>query len=283
MLLLSMAFADLLMGITVTLDVSLCLSKVPISKSIKIALTMGIVGFQTCSVVHIIALTIERYFSIECPFKYKKVRSNRLILVVIILVWLTSIGGTMPCLVAKKYALIGFSTFIIAASALMMVVYRYLFIAIHNTMKLQKQCVPSNDRTLRSRIQQQERKSTLNVFIFVVVFAVCNLPQSINLLFEICTKQKIKSYKSGSLRTLILFWCVCINSLINPMLYIFLVSGKSYLRQMSRRVTKRLHKGAQSDSAISKSTNLSSLSYGSSVAESGAGTMGHYKSVDEQL
>ena len=76
MLLFGMAFADLLMKITVTLDVSFCLPKVPISKSNKVALTMGIVRFQTCCVVYIIALTIERYFSIECPFIYKKNRSN---------------------------------------------------------------------------------------------------------------------------------------------------------------------------------------------------------------
>ena len=106
MLLFGMAFADLLMKITVTVDV-----KVPISKSIKVALTMGIVRFQTCHVIYIIALTIERYIFIECPFIYKKNRSNKLILLVIILVWLVSIDGTTQYLVAKIYALIGISGF----------------------------------------------------------------------------------------------------------------------------------------------------------------------------
>ncbi len=254
--LVSLAIADLLLGITVLpwSAIYTISSEWPFSVVFCNIYISCDVMFCTASILHLLVISLERYFAITRPYAYQRKMNHKKAWIVIIVVWVVSLGVSFlplhlgwntedgsvqnydhpsQCILTWNlaYSLFdGIVLFFLPLILMLFVYARIVTIAYQQAKSIKKMMVAPAPSTVRSNnpSANEKQENTNNnhkgvvdehkaVKIIAVVmgsFVVCWVPY-----FTMFTFGPIFNWNISDLFYQIVLWLGYINSLINPLVY----------------------------------------------------------------
>lgn len=227
-LILSLAVADLLVGLLVfpfslKFTVTLCLFHEHLFCKIRDSLD---VSLCTCSILNLCCISVDRYYAVCHPLKYRSTRTRNATLTMILLSWAVSamIGGGIifagisqgmcdpECLVDVVVAnTIGpVFSFYLPAIIMVCIYFKIFLVAKRQVHKI---------KSTRTTISKMEKKATKTLGIVMGVFLCCVMPTFF------CSVFQPLAVKTPSLPVIkVLNWLTLSNSMLNPFIYAFFYS-----------------------------------------------------------
>ncbi|XP_071949416.1 histamine H2 receptor-like [Antedon mediterranea] len=225
--LISLAIADLLLGIIV----------LPFSSIIAVTGTWFFgpvvcnlyvssdVCFSTSSILHLLVITLDRYYAAASPFHYKTRMKQNCALLIVIIVWFVSVMISFPpihtglntddgviqsyedrstCVLEtnKIYSLVdGIGLFFIPL-IFMCVLYVHLILIVRKK------------GAVSSKNSYKERRLVITIAVVLSGFAVCWVPY-----FTIFTVGELFKWQAHPVVSDVVLWLGYLNSSINPIIY----------------------------------------------------------------
>lgn len=229
-LVLSLAVADLLVGalvlpLTMEFSVTSCLFYNVFFCKIRGTFD---VSLCTASILNLCCISIDRYYAVCHPLKYRTKINDRVIVVMILLSWalsvLTGIGYISAGLTSGNCDTKCFAYFVIAnilglVFSFYLPVIVMLCIYVKIFLVAQRQVKSIQNTKSVAAVSKKERKATKTLAIVMGVFLLCWLP------FFLCTTILSFSHFNVSLVLIeILNYLALSNSMINPFIYAFFYS-----------------------------------------------------------
>lgn len=257
-LVLSLAVADLLVGalvlpLTMEFSATSCLFYSVFFCKIRGAFD---VSLCTASILNLCCISIDRYYAVCHPLKYRTKINDRVVVVMILLSWalsvLTGIGYISAGLTSGNCDTKCFAYFIIAnilglvfsfylPVIVMLCIYVKIFLA------AQRQAKSIRNAKSVGAVSKRGRKATKTLAIVLGVFLLCWLP------FFLCTTILSFSHVNVSLvLTETLNYLALSNSMINPFIYAFFYSW--YRSAFRLIISGNIFKGSYSNSELTWST-----------------------------
>ena len=224
LILLSLAIADLLAGLVLTPGAGLWYLRLAMKKDPwdSLLLVMTLSGFfLIVSVCHIALLTVDRYFALAKPLKYRVIVTKRRVAVASLSIWTVCIGYALLWhILQERLLLLWFVYFLVIVlfskgiSCLYLATIKYLCKHYQATTAMD-----INSQSNLVLLYQRERKVFVVILSVILVFYLCFVPWLIQqLLFFFCRGCHAQ-YRAMMVwyhvATLLLF----VNSALNPLLY----------------------------------------------------------------
>ena len=232
---LNLALTDLLVGAaTEPISVVYHVMEARSVSSPTLVRLLQVLYFLTCtvSVLSILALTLERFYAISKPFKYRQSVTNSRVLLASGMIWILSPGLITP------YFVMGYRVFsLVFANVVILITLCtliYSYFKIIKTIQRRKNIRQDSFQGLfiaNRRVTLYEEKLTRTFASILVLFAICYVtPCLLIYTMNLCTKCSCDTI--NWLRDLT-FLAVTCNSAINPFLYAWrLPSFRQALRIM---------------------------------------------------
>ena len=232
---LNLALTDLLVGIaTEPISVVYHLMEARSVSSPSLIRLLQVLYFLTCtvSVLSILALTLERFFAISKPFKYRQSVKPSRVFLVSGMIWILSLGFLTPYFTMgyRAFSLVFANVVILLTLCILIYAYFKIIKTIQNRKKIrqgspQGLCLANHKATLF------EEKLTCAFTSILILFTICYVtPCLLIYIMNICTKCSCDAIHW--LRDLT-FLAVTCNSAINPFVYAWrLPSFRRALRMM---------------------------------------------------
>ncbi|KAM9339679.1 trace amine-associated receptor 1-like [Symphorus nematophorus] len=202
-LILSLAVADLLVGVLL-----LSYGLIPATRSS--CLVQGSVDLYlcTCSVWNLCFISVDRYYAVCQPLRYRT-KINKLVIFIMILV-----SWTVSTLVLSVIGLADIFGFYLPAIIMSIIYLKILMVAQRQARSIQ------NTTCQRTKTESKmERKATKTLAIVMGVFLICWTP------FFFCwTFDPLMNYKVPFSVYYALTWLGWSNSMLNPFIYAFFYS-----------------------------------------------------------
>lgn len=229
-LVLSLAVADLLVGalvlpLTMEFSVTSCFFyKVFFC---KIRGTFD-VSLCTASILNLCCISIDRYYAVCHPLKYRAKINSRVVVVMILFTWtlsvLTGIGYISAGMTSGKCDSKCFVYFVIAnVLGLVFSFYLPVIIILCIYVKIflvaQRQVKSIQNSKSPATVRKTERKATKTLAIVIGVFLLCWLP-----FFLFTTVLSFSHFDVSSVLLELLTYVALLNSMMNPFIYAFLYS-----------------------------------------------------------
>ncbi|XP_034018715.1 trace amine-associated receptor 1-like [Thalassophryne amazonica] len=225
-LVLSLAVADLLVGLLVfplnmVFTVTLCLFQRSIFCDVR-----NFFDTLLCisSILNLCCISIDRYYAVCQPLTYRTKINNRVVVVMILVIWgaatvismIRNVSGSNTCddeicLIYKKVA-----NFLILVLALYLPVIIMLCIYLKIFLVAQKQAHSIQNTKSGATVSKMERKATKTLAVVMGVFLLCWLPYF--LCISILASRKVRVPLPV---TETLIWVSLSNSMLNPFIYAF--------------------------------------------------------------
>ena len=222
-ILLSLAIADLLAGVVFGPGAALFYLRLALKAYPWTPLMTVLVFnhyFLLVSVFHVLILTIDRYFALAKPLKYRAVVTKGRVRIASSSIWVSCFGvAVLSSIVQRNFFVLWFVYFLIiwiaseSFSCLYLLILKKLY-RHHHTRIMQE-----NSQSNLVLLCQREKKVSMLILSVVLVFYLCCLPWQINqvLLFfcRVCHEHYRAWMVFYHVATLLLF----LNSALNPLLY----------------------------------------------------------------
>ncbi|KAM3910573.1 adenosine receptor A1-like [Leptodactylus fuscus] len=236
--LLSLATADILVGaVAIPCAILLDLGIARCSLYSCLLMLCNLMTFSLASIFGLLAVAVERYISILCPFHYRALVTPRASVIVIICTWmLAALTGLMPLmgwrkpfppeseclfssLISESYMVyLIFFGCVIPPLVAMLVLYARIFLEIRRQIRqIAEWAVDMSRRRRKRRIVVREFRMATSLFLVVFCFVVCWFPIHIlNVIRLFCPKCTVPT--DLVLTAVILSHA---NSALNPVIYVF--------------------------------------------------------------
>lgn len=227
-LVLSLAVADLLVGalvlpLTVEFSVTSCLFYRVFFCKIRSTFD---VSLCTASILNLCCISIDRYYAVCHPLKYRAKINNRVVVVMILFSWtlsvLTGIGYISSGLTGGKCGSKCYVYFVIAnifglafSFYLPVIIIFCIYVKIFLVAQRQVKSIQNSGATVR----KTERKANKTLAIVMGVFLLCWLP-----FFLFTTILSFTPFEVSFVLVDILNYLALSNSMINPFIYAFFYS-----------------------------------------------------------
>ncbi|KAM4642132.1 adenosine receptor A1-like [Discoglossus pictus] len=264
--LLSLATADILVGaVAIPCAILLDLGVARCGLYACLLMLCNLMTFSLASIFGLLAVAVERYISILCPFHYRSLVTPRASILVILATWLlAAIAGLMPmmgwrnsfppnseCLISRLISgsymvyLIFFGC-VLPPLIAMLVLYVRIFIEIRRQIRqIAEWEVDMTRRRRRRRVAFREMRMATSLFMLVFCFVLCWFPIHIlNVVKLFCPDCAIPA--DLVLSAIILSHA---NSALNPIIYVFRM--RSFRRALEATVSCMCTTGAVSSMATS--------------------------------
>ena len=223
-MLLSLAFSDLLVGITTTVYKTI---DYVVGKALWLEENVATIVFilsSTFSLQNLLAITIDRFLAIRFPIKHRVLVTQRRTNALIIFIWvatcLVGVGINLILVLGvpsgDDYVITTSAIVIIFIGAIINIIY-FCMIRFLLTRQVAVAARPKDGKELQRMQelfrgpQKAERTVLLSSFIVAVTFIICMLPFAIECL--IFRDAKTSTFASKML--------IVLNSLLNPFVYFF--------------------------------------------------------------
>ncbi|XP_071838741.1 histamine H2 receptor-like [Apostichopus japonicus] len=239
--LVSLAVADLLLGITV-LPFSAIMAvseKWPLSMFICNIYVSCDVMFCTSSILHLLVISFDRHYAITRPYAYQRKMNRKAALICIAIVWIISVlisfvpinfGWNVDQSVTNAedcqfnatllFSLLDGILLFFVPMAVMFVLYgRIVCIARRQAKAIRRLMINSTEvedgaRERTNRRSIDEHKATKIIAIVLGCFVICWVPY-----FTIFTFGLVFNRKPNPIVDTIVLWLGYVNSLVNPLVY----------------------------------------------------------------
>ena len=234
-MILSLSFADLLVAtVTITYYVLwLCDVSIGGHKLLQRHFVLLLIFSEEYSLLHILAITIDRFYAIKYPIKHNIKMKGRLPNIIIIAVWvcvalLSSTMVTVLLITMDVFNILAkaYSVIVIALGICYALAYYHMFdfilshsATVHNIPKCQIRDVLQQDGC------KKERAIFLTSNLVMLSYIICMYPISIEMLIR-------KTTENISLATQLF---LVTNSLLNPVVYFF----KGYCDRLIRKSNRK--------------------------------------------
>ena len=202
-MLLSMAVADLLVGIVQAVISALRMSHTKV-KGFK----FGIVLFLTvaASFNHVNAITIDRFLAVCWPLKHKIWVTKKVVNISIVILWIANAVFLIPFFVEDSMDYIRYylAITVIAYLGLMSLIYAMI---VYKAIICRRRSFQSQNSTSTDQAKKDFQLVVLSLTI-VVTFAVCTVP--------FCVQAFVSEEITKPFR-----FCLVLNSFFNPLIYFF--------------------------------------------------------------
>ncbi|XP_069841695.1 adenosine receptor A1-like [Dendropsophus ebraccatus] len=236
--LLSLATADILVGaVAIPCAIMLDLGVARCSLYSCLLMLCNLMTFSLASIFGLLAVAVERYISILCPFHYRALVTPRSSVIVIICTWMLALfTGLMPLmgwrkpfppesdclfnsLISESYMVyLIFFGCVIPPLLAMLVLYARIFLEIRKQIRqIAEWAVDMSRRRRRRRIVVREFRMATSLFLIVFCFVLCWFPIHILNVIRLFCPQCVVS-TDLVLSAVILSHA---NSAINPVIYVF--------------------------------------------------------------
>ncbi|XP_063811604.1 adenosine receptor A1-like [Pseudophryne corroboree] len=234
----SLATADILVGaVGIPCAILLDLGLAQCSLYSCLLMLCNLMTFSLASIFGLLAVAVERYISILCPFHYRALVTPRASIIVILFTWmLAAVAGLMPlmgwhesfppesvCLFSSlisEYYMVYLIFFgcVVPPLVAMLVFYARIFLEIRRQIRqIAEWEVDVSRRRRRRRIVVREFRMATSLFLVVFCFVICWFPIHIlNVVRFYCPHCKVPA--DLILSAVILSHA---NSAINPIIYVF--------------------------------------------------------------
>ena len=178
LLVLSLAFADLILGISCLLANALPLL---LTEASHLALVMDVdlhIIFYSLlnSLLHIFSMTVERFLAIRFPFIYKEKMTNKKVLLMILATWVLSFFYLF--MLVDTFEFLKFlSILIFGIGILLLMIYVYVFYKIRKIMTQRRD---SSGQGSTNNILKRELMSAIYCVTVVLAFILCSFPNAVN-------------------------------------------------------------------------------------------------------
>lgn len=235
---LSLATADILVGaVAIPCAILLDLGVARCSLYSCLLMLCNLMTFSLASIFGLLAVAVERYISILCPFRYRALVTPRASILVIICTWiLAAVAGLMPfmgwrkpfppeseclfsSLISESYMVyLIFFGCVLSPLVAMLVLYARIFLEIRRQIRqIAEWEVDISRRHRKRRIVVREFRMASSLFLVVFCFVLCWFPIHIlNSIRLFCPKCQVN--EDLVLTAVILSHA---NSAINPIIYVF--------------------------------------------------------------
>ena len=224
LILLSLAIADLTVGLFVIPGAASWYLRVGITKTDPwhfqlIFLTLR-QGFLTVSVGHVLFLTVDRYFALATPLKYRTKITKRTVAAVSSSIWICGISQAMVVSILHQHFAITWFIFIVVIFLLAQTIYVLYFMILRHLMKHSKaRILLENSQSNVASLHQRERKVFRVIVSVVFAFDSCFTPwmatQALIYFCKACHSHLELLMVCYNVTTVLMF----ANSALNPLLY----------------------------------------------------------------
>lgn len=236
--LLSLAAADILVGaVAIPCAILLDLGVARCSLYSCLLMLCNLMTFSLASIFGLLAVAVERYISILCPFHYRALVTPRSSITVIVCIWmLAGVTGLMPLmgwrkpfppeseclfssLISESYMVyLIFFGCVVPPLLAMLALYARIFLEIRRQIRqIAEWAVDVSRRRRRRRVVVRELRMATSLFLVVFCFVVCWFPIHILNVVRLFCPQCVVS-ADLVLSAVILSHA---NSAINPIIYVF--------------------------------------------------------------
>lgn len=227
-LILSLAVADLLVGLLVfpySMKFTLPLCQFDENLFCKVRDSLD-VSFCTCSILNLCCISVDRYYAVCHPLKYRSAANVNTTLIMILLSWGISalIGGGIIFAgssqgVCEEVCLAD----VIVASTVSPVFSFYLpaiiMLCIYFKIFLVAQRQVHNIKSTSTAVSKMEKKATKTLAVVMGVFLCCMMPCFLCLVFQPLADKPPSLPVAEALN-----WLTLSNSMLNPFIYAFFYS-----------------------------------------------------------
>ena len=224
LILLSLAIADLTVGLFVIPGAASWYLRVGIAgtdqwHSQLIILTCR-QGFLTVSVGHVLFLTVDRYFALATPLKYRTKITSRTVALVSFSIWICGISQAVVISILHQHFVITWLISIVVIFLLAQTIYVLYLMILRHLMKHSKaRILLENSQSNLASLHQRERKVFRVIVSVVFAFDCCSTPwmatQALLYFCEACHSHHKLLMVCYHVTTLLIF----ANSALNPLLY----------------------------------------------------------------
>ena len=224
LILLSLAIADLTVGLFVIPGAASWYLRVGVTEtdpwhSQFIILTLR-QGFLTVSVGHVLFLTVDRYFALVTPLKYRTKITKRMVVAVSSSIWICGISQAMVVSILHKHCAITWLIYIVVILLLAVTTYvLYLMILRHLIKHSKARVLLENSQSNVASLHRRERKVFRVIVSVVFALDCCFTPwmvtQALLYFCKACHSHLKVLMVCYNVTTVLMF----ANSALNPLLY----------------------------------------------------------------
>lgn len=224
LILLSLAIADLNVGLFVIPGAASWYLRVGITEtdpwhSQLIFLTLR-QGFLTVSVGHVLFLTVDRYFALATPLKYRTKITRRTVVVVSSSIWICGISQAVVITILQQHFVITWLISIVVIFLFAETIYVLYLMILRHLMKHSKERIPlENSQSNVASLHQRERKVFRVIVSVVFAFDCCFTPwmatQALIYFCKPCHSHYNVLMVCYNVATVLMF----ANSALNPLVY----------------------------------------------------------------
>ena len=224
LILLSLAIADLTVGLFVIPGAASWYLRVGVTEtdpwhSQFIILTLR-QGFLTVSVGHVLFLTVDRYFALATPLKYRTKITKRMVVAVSSSIWICGISQAMVVSILHKHCAITWLIYIVVILLLAVTTYVLYLMILRHLMKHSKaRVLLENSQSNVASLHRRERKVFRVIVSVVFALDCCFTPwmvtQALLYFCKACHSHLKVLMVCYNVTTVLVF----ANSALNPLLY----------------------------------------------------------------
>ena len=224
LILLSLAIADLTMGLFVIPGAASWYLRLGIMGTgpwrSQLIILIFRQGFLIVSVGHVLFLTVDRYFALATPLKYRTKITRRTVVVVSASIWICGISQAVVTSILHQYLAITWFISIVVIFLLAEAIYVLYLIILRHLMKHSKaRILLENSQSNIASLHQRERKVFRVLVSVVFAFDSCCTPwmaaQALTYFCKACHSHYNAVMTFYNVTTVLMF----ANSALNPLLY----------------------------------------------------------------
>lgn len=211
--------------------------------------------FVIVSAYHVFLLTIDRYFALAKPLKYKVIVTKKRVLFCSSLIWVFSLSyATLTFTIGASALVIPWLIFILLLFLSSEGISLAYALTLANLVKHYKARMKDtgDSRSNQLNLYQREKKVSLVIFSVIIAFDICYFPWVVVQLVFVFCQSCSASYRAVTISRDVAMLLIFINSSLNPFLYSWRFSKfqatfkyfwRKYCCTKQRRTTIDLNQG----------------------------------------